>query len=103
MALKSKKELRKIWKEKYKKMIGVEFVSTSWSPSIPGKLPKTILKKGTYMIANQKGAFGLHVLQPTFDPDETNHMRHKRLREPKEIRKTILEGAKGLLTRTLGE
>ena len=51
--------------------------------------------------------FGKRKIHPTFDPNVTNHMRHKRMIDDalakKRENKSILEGAKILLTKVLGE
>lgn len=105
MANKSKKELKKIYRERYKEIHGEEWTGSNWSPSVGGAMPKRSRKD--YKITNQKGAFGKVKASPTFDPSETNRMRHKRRRAEAEAakygNKTIIEGAKGLLTKVLGE
>ena len=114
MAMKSKKELKKIYREKYKdiygKYPGAVFVASNGA----GKAPRFAFKNGAYKITNQKGAFGnkRHSLEAVYETfSETNHKRHIRRREEREIKltstierkKTIIEGAKGLMARALGE
>jgi hypothetical protein len=107
MAMKSKKELRKAKREKFKELYGeypeAKFVSGEGC----GKLPRRSRKD--YKITNQKGAFGKVKVHPTFDPNETNKMRFNRRKMERELdktgigRKTIIDGAKELLTKVLGE
>jgi len=105
MVMKSKETLKKTWKDNFKKVFKVKWVGDQWTPNIPGAMQKR--SKKSYKITNQKGAFGKIKTQPMFDPNETNKMRFVRRRNERLVarkeKKDIIEDAKGLLTRKLGE
>jgi len=98
-------KVKKAYREKYKALYG-EYPEAKFVPGNgAGKQAHKSRKDG--QITNQKGAFGKVKVQPTFDPNETNKMRVTRMRyeraNKKDNRNRIVEGAKGLLTRVLGE
>jgi len=110
MALKSKKAMKKLWRDKFKEVNGEYPEPRFMSNNGVGKMQKFSLKKNVYKISNQKGAFGDRtrdndgMVYQTFS--ETNHERHlkrrKRREESKIVPQSVVEGAKGLLARTLG-
>ena len=111
MAMKSKKELNKIRREKYKELYG-EYPSPRLSlQNGVGTQPKFALKKRGYKITNQKGAFGSRtpnkdgIVYQTFKGTNKERFMTRRADSiaRKEGKNRIVEGAKGLLTRVLGE
>ena len=103
--MKAKETLKKTWKENFKNVFDVDWVGSQWTPNVRGKMPKRA--KISYKITNQKGAFGKRKQQPTFDPNETNKMRFNKRRDAslakKSGKQSIIDGAKGLLTKVLGD
>lgn len=109
MANKSKKEIKKIYREKYKALWGEYPEPKFLAGNGLGKMPKLSkwIVNGKRRITNQKGAFGKRKEYTTFDPNETNKMRYNKMKAKKDIEKSIgrkiTEGARGLLAKTLGE
>ena len=106
--MKSKKKLKKAWREKYKDIHGNYPEPKFMASNGTGRLPRYVLKGNQYTISNQKGAFGIKmgddddIVYETFS--ETNHERHVRKRKIREqVPVSIVDGAKMLLARTLGE
>ena len=110
MVMKSKKELRKTYREKHKELYGGYPETKSNLSDGAGSSPKFALKETGYKIINQKGAFGNKKtntdgkIYQTYDKsNKERFMERKAKRISAEKSKSIVrEGVNGLLTKVLG-